>query len=100
MLKSKLMILLFTAAILVGSWLTSKEVQAKDYFGPNGEKLPYTPVLTPNGSTLPWKMVGGVKEFHLVAEEIMRLRERRRAPTRSESDRWGKRFSGPCADRS
>jgi FtsP/CotA-like multicopper oxidase with cupredoxin domain len=32
--------------------------------------LPYTPVVTPNGSTLPWKMVDGVKEFHLTAEEI------------------------------
>jgi len=32
--------------------------------------LPYTPVITPNGATLPWKMVDGVKVFHLVAEEI------------------------------
>ncbi len=32
--------------------------------------LPYTPVHTPNGWTLPWRMVDGVKEFHLVAEEI------------------------------
>jgi len=30
----------------------------------------YTPVITPNGSTLPWKMVDGVKEFRLVVEEI------------------------------
>lgn len=30
----------------------------------------YTPVVTPNGATLPWKMVGGVKEFHLTVEEI------------------------------
>ena len=30
----------------------------------------YTPVVTPNGSTLPWKVVGGVKEFHLIAETI------------------------------
>ena len=35
-------------------------------------KLPYTPVTTPNGSTLPWKMAGGVKEFHLVAEPVKR----------------------------
>ncbi|MGH7890053.1 MAG: multicopper oxidase domain-containing protein, partial [Thermodesulfobacteriota bacterium] len=32
--------------------------------------LPYTPVVTLNGSTLPWKMVDGVKEFHLIVEEI------------------------------
>ncbi|MGE4071078.1 MAG: multicopper oxidase family protein [Lysobacterales bacterium] len=30
----------------------------------------YTPVRTLNGWTLPYKMVDGVKEFHLVAEEI------------------------------
>jgi FtsP/CotA-like multicopper oxidase with cupredoxin domain len=30
----------------------------------------YTPVITPNGSTLPYKVVGGVKVFHLVTEEV------------------------------
>jgi FtsP/CotA-like multicopper oxidase with cupredoxin domain len=30
----------------------------------------YTPVRTLNGWTLPHRMVGGVKEFHLVAEEV------------------------------
>lgn len=30
----------------------------------------YTPVRTLNGWTLPYRMNGGVKEFHLVAEEI------------------------------
>ncbi len=30
----------------------------------------YVPVRTLNGWTLPWRMDGGVKEFHLVAEEI------------------------------
>lgn len=34
--------------------------------------LPYTPVLTPNGSTLPWKLADGVKVFHLVAEPVRR----------------------------
>jgi len=34
--------------------------------------LPYTPVVTPNGATLPWKMVNGVKEFHLIAEPVKR----------------------------
>ena len=32
----------------------------------------YTPVTTLNGTTLPWKMVDGVKEFHLVAEPVKR----------------------------
>ena len=30
----------------------------------------YTPVVTPNGTSLPWKIVGGVKVYHLVAEEV------------------------------
>jgi len=30
----------------------------------------YTPVITPNGSTLPYKVVEGIKVFHLIAEEV------------------------------
>lgn len=30
----------------------------------------YTPVIVPNGWTLPYKIVDGVKVFHLVAEEV------------------------------
>lgn len=30
----------------------------------------YTPVIVPNGATLLWKVVDGVKVFHLVAEEV------------------------------
>ena len=30
----------------------------------------YKPVITPNGATLPWRMVDGVKVFHLVAEPV------------------------------
>ena len=33
---------------------------------------PYVPVVTPNGSTLPWTMEGGVKVFRLVAEPVKR----------------------------
>jgi manganese oxidase len=33
---------------------------------------PYNPVVTLNGWTLPWRMTGGVKEFHLVAEPVVR----------------------------
>ncbi len=32
----------------------------------------YTPVVTPNGSTLPFEMDGAVKVFHLVAEPVKR----------------------------
>ncbi|HVE87010.1 MAG TPA: copper oxidase [Myxococcales bacterium] len=34
--------------------------------------LPYTPVVTPNGSTLPYALERGVKVFHLVAQPVKR----------------------------
>jgi hypothetical protein len=37
---------------------------------PNGR--PYNPIVTLNGWTLPWRMKDGVKEFHLVAEPVLR----------------------------
>jgi len=33
---------------------------------------PYNPVVTLNGWTLPWRMKNGAKEFHLVAEPVVR----------------------------
>jgi hypothetical protein len=33
---------------------------------------PYNPVVTLNGWTLPWRMTNGWKEFHLVAEPVVR----------------------------
>ena len=33
---------------------------------------PYNPVATLNGWSLPWRMNNGVKEFHLVAEQVVR----------------------------
>jgi hypothetical protein len=33
---------------------------------------PYNPVVTLNGWSLPWRMNNGVKEFHLVAEPVVR----------------------------
>jgi hypothetical protein len=38
---------------------------------PPGEAFKdYTPVVTPNNVSLPWKTVNGVKVYHLVAEEV------------------------------
>ena len=37
---------------------------------PNGRA--YQPVVTLNGWTLPWRMKDGVKEFHLIAEPVVR----------------------------
>ncbi len=37
---------------------------------PNGR--PFNPLITLNGWSLPWRMKDGVKEFHLVAEPVVR----------------------------
>ncbi len=37
---------------------------------PNGR--PFQPIVTLNGWSLPWRMKDGVKEFHLVAEPVLR----------------------------
>src|SRR6188472_488243 len=37
-----------------------------------GAKINYHPVVTPNGSSLPWVMKSGVKEFQLIAEPVRR----------------------------
>ncbi|MDB5757102.1 MAG: putative multicopper oxidase, partial [Burkholderia sp.] len=39
---------------------------------PPSSGRPYTPVVTLNGWSLPWRMKNGVKEFHLVAEPVVR----------------------------
>ncbi len=36
----------------------------------NAKNLPYTPVVTPNGSSLPWKMIDGVKVYELSIDVI------------------------------
>lgn len=36
----------------------------------SAQNLPYTPVVTPNGSSLSWTLEDGVKVFHLVAEPV------------------------------
>jgi len=37
---------------------------------PSANSTDYRPVVTPNGRTLPYRLHEGVKEFHLIAEEI------------------------------
>jgi FtsP/CotA-like multicopper oxidase with cupredoxin domain len=60
------------AALVAGSaaLLVGKDADAKGPLAPRGQA--FTPVVTPNGSTLPWKMENGVKVFHLVAEPVKR----------------------------
>ncbi len=43
----------------------------RDWLPPGQPGRDYRPVVVPNGSKLPWRVVdGGVKVFHLVAEEV------------------------------
>jgi FtsP/CotA-like multicopper oxidase with cupredoxin domain len=60
------------AALFAGgtALLSGKSADAKP--PPPAGGGPFTPVITPNGSTLPWKMENGVKVFHLIAEPVKR----------------------------
>src|SRR5438876_4291672 len=48
-----------------------ERVDPKPTHPPGQPGKDYTPVITPNGSTLPWKLVGGVKVYHLIAQEVL-----------------------------
>jgi FtsP/CotA-like multicopper oxidase with cupredoxin domain len=54
-------------AALLGRVTTLWGGEARD-----ARRSAYTPVVTPNGSTLPFTVKSGVKEFHLVAEPLKR----------------------------
>ena len=63
------------AALAGGSALLNRIACGADMVAAQSSPAPdgnYTPVITPNGTTLPWKMVDGVKEFRLVAEPVKR----------------------------
>jgi manganese oxidase len=68
---------LASAAVARAALATLPEIVTVDAPGtqpplepPNGRA--YQPVATLNGWTLPWRLRGGVKEFHLVAEPVVR----------------------------
>jgi FtsP/CotA-like multicopper oxidase with cupredoxin domain len=42
----------------------------RDHYPPGEPGQDYTPVVVPNGWTLPYRLVDGVKVFHIVAEEV------------------------------
>ncbi|MES2355532.1 MAG: copper oxidase [Pseudomonadota bacterium] len=58
------------AASLPEAPLMDKPTTQPPLMPPNGR--PYNPVVTLNGWTLPWRMNNGWKEFHLVAEPVVR----------------------------
>jgi hypothetical protein len=55
-------------ALAAEAGLKATSTGATAPFSPPG--IGYKPVITPNGLTLPWKMVNGVKVFHLIAEPV------------------------------
>jgi FtsP/CotA-like multicopper oxidase with cupredoxin domain len=58
------------AASLPEAPIMDKAITQPPLSPPNGR--PYNPVVTLNGWTLPWRMKNGVKEFHLIAEPVVR----------------------------
>ncbi len=68
--------LLATGATAIGSaYLLNSlpKIHAADSSGPFPPAQPgtdYTPVITPNGAALPWKLVDGVKVYHLISEVV------------------------------
>jgi FtsP/CotA-like multicopper oxidase with cupredoxin domain len=69
--------LLLGSALLAGGAVAKKAGAAPVKTEPPPSARPpaerrYTPVVTPNGATLPWKMVKGAKQFHLIAEPVKR----------------------------
>jgi FtsP/CotA-like multicopper oxidase with cupredoxin domain len=57
-------------AVVAGAALLGAPTPAHAAAAPGKPGRDYTPVVVPNGAKLPWKIVGGVKVFHLVAEEV------------------------------
>ncbi len=73
-------LLISTAAALAGgAFLRGERSEAAEPHAHAAKSKPgrkgnragsYLPVITPNGSTLPWAMKNRVKEFHLIAEPV------------------------------
>lgn len=69
MINRRQLLLGGAASVLAGK-LTINEASAQTPGAQSGSSQDYVPVITPNGRTLPWRMRDGVKEFHLIAEEV------------------------------
>jgi FtsP/CotA-like multicopper oxidase with cupredoxin domain len=53
-----------------GSKLLLDRIDPQPTVPPGVPGRDYTPVVTPNNVSLPWKIVDGVKVYHLIAEEV------------------------------
>jgi FtsP/CotA-like multicopper oxidase with cupredoxin domain len=56
--------------IVKGTRHPARTIEPGDAVAPAEPGKDYTPVVTPNGVTLPFKIVDGFKVFHLIAEEV------------------------------
>ncbi len=56
--------------IAKGTRHPARTIEPGEAVPPAEPRRDYNPVITPNGATLPFKIVDGVKVFHLVAEEV------------------------------
>jgi len=67
-------VIVSSAALLGGALALASPPARGDDEAPPAPPRPtgYTPVVTPDGATLPWRLDKGVKEFHLVAEPLKR----------------------------
>jgi FtsP/CotA-like multicopper oxidase with cupredoxin domain len=54
----------------VAALATTRMSKAQPRIEPGRDNLPYTPVQTLDGATLDYRLVDGVKEFHIAAEEV------------------------------
>lgn len=54
--------------VMIVALLFVSQLRAEDKLDGTDER--YTPVVVPNGTKLPWRMIDGLKIFHLVVEEF------------------------------
>src|SRR4051812_49182026 len=59
-----------TSALANRNLPPAERVDPKPTLPPAEPGSDYNPVITPNNVSLPWKLIDGVKVFHLVQEEV------------------------------
>jgi FtsP/CotA-like multicopper oxidase with cupredoxin domain len=58
------------SSAILSPGLLAQATYTGDGLAPGQPDVDYKPVVTPNNPKLPWKIVDGVKVFHLIAEEV------------------------------